>query len=66
MFSIICALLLFIQSYIQYVCYYLNANTRETFCSASLYCLIHTFCTHTIYTYITHKCEREVLRENPS
>ena len=38
----------------------------ETFCSASLYCLIHTFCTLTIYTYITHKCERELLRENPS
>ena len=30
-------------------------DTRETFCSASLYYLIYTFCTHTIYTHITHK-----------
>ena len=29
-------------------------DTRETFCSANLYYLIHTFCTHTIYTHITH------------
>ena len=41
-------------------------NTRETFCSASLYYLIHTFCTHTIYTHITHNCWGELLRENPS
>ena len=41
-------------------------DTRETFCSASLYYLIHTFCTHTIYTHITHKCWRVLLRENPS
>ena len=41
-------------------------DTHETFCSASLYCLIHTFCTHNIYTQITHKCEGELLRENPS
>ena len=41
-------------------------DTRETFCSASLYYLIHTFCTHTIYTHITHKCWEIFLRENPS
>ena len=41
-------------------------DTRETFCSARLYYLIHTFCTYTIYTHITHKCKREPLRENPS
>ena len=41
-------------------------DTRETFCSASLYYLIHTFCTHTIYTHITHNCWGELLRENPS
>ena len=41
-------------------------DTRETFCSARLYYLIHTFCTYTIYTYITHKWEGEPLRENPS
>ena len=28
-------------------------DTRETFCSARLYYLTHTFCTYTIYTYIT-------------
>ena len=32
-------------------------DTRKTFCSASLSCLIHTFCTLIIYTHITHKCE---------
>ena len=41
-------------------------DTHETFCSASLYWLIHTFCTLIIYTHITHKCEGELLRENPS
>ena len=41
-------------------------DTRETFCSARLYYLIHTFCTYTIYTHITHKWEGEPLRENPS
>ena len=41
-------------------------DTRDTFCSASLYYLIHTFCTHTIYTHITHKCWGVLLRENPS
>ena len=41
-------------------------DTRETFCSTSLYYQIHTFCTHTIYTHITHKWWGELLRENPS
>ena len=41
-------------------------DTCETFCSAKLYYLIHTFCTYTIYTHITHKWCRELLRENPS
>ena len=30
-------------------------DTRKTFYSARLYYLIHTLCTHTIYTHITHK-----------
>ena len=41
-------------------------DTRKTFYSASLYYLIHTFCTHTIYTHITHNCWGVILRENPS
>ena len=41
-------------------------DTCETFCSANLYYLIHTFCTHTIYTHITHKCWEVLLRENLS
>ena len=41
-------------------------NTCETFCSVKLYYLIHSFCTYTIYTHITHKWEGEPLRENPS
>ena len=41
-------------------------NTRETFCFARLSFLIHTFCTYTIYTHITHKCWGVLLRENPS
>ena len=41
-------------------------DTYETFCFASLYYLIHTFCTHTVYTHITHNCWRVLLRENPS
>ena len=41
-------------------------DTCETFYSASLYYLIHTFCTHTIYTHITHKCWEVLLRENLS
>ena len=42
--------------------------SRETFYSARLYYLIHTFCTYTIYTHITHKWEGEgePLRENLS
>ena len=40
--------------------------SRETFCSARLYYLIHTFCTYTIYTHIAHKWEGESLRENSS
>ena len=38
----------------------------ETFCFARLYYLIHTFCTHTIYTHITYKYKGVLLRENPS
>ena len=41
-------------------------DTHKTFCSTSLYYLIHTFCTHTIYTHIIHKCWGVLLRENPS
>ena len=41
-------------------------DTRETFCFASLYYQIHTFCTLTIYTYITHKWWGVLLKENPS
>ena len=41
-------------------------DTRETFYFARLYYLIHTFCTYTIYTHITHKWWGELLRENPS
>ena len=41
-------------------------DTREIFYSARLYYLIHTLCTYTIYTHITHKCKWELLRENPS
>ena len=43
-----------------------SRDTHETFCSAKLYNLIHTFWTHTIYTLITHKCKGELLRENLS
>ena len=41
-------------------------DTQEIFCSASLYYLIHTFCTHAMYSHINHNCWRELLRENPS
>ena len=41
-------------------------DTREKFCFARLSYLIHTFCTHTIYTIITHNCWGVLLRENPS
>ena len=43
-----------------------SRDTRETFCSANLSSLIHTFCAYTIYNHVTHKWERELLRENPS
>ena len=39
-------------------------DTRETFYFAELSFLIHTFCTHTIYTHITHRCWGVFLREN--
>ena len=32
-------------------------DTRETFCSANLSSLKHTFYAYTIYTHITHKCD---------
>ena len=41
-------------------------NTRETFCFVELSFSIHTICTHTIYTPITHICWGMLLRENPS
>ena len=41
-------------------------DTRETFCSASLSSLIHTFCAYTTYIHITHKCWGKLLRKNPS
>ena len=41
-------------------------DTRETFCSANLSSLIHTFYAYIIYIHITHKFKRELLRENPS
>ena len=41
-------------------------DTHETFCFAKLCYLIHTFCTHTIYTHIIHKCKGVLQRENPS
>ena len=41
-------------------------DTHETFCFARLCYLIHTFCTHTIYTHITHKCKGVLLRKNLS
>ena len=41
-------------------------DIHETFCFANLYYLIHTFCTHTIYTHITHNCWGVLLIENPS
>ena len=40
--------------------------SRKTFCFARLCYLIHTFCTHTIYTHITHKSWGVLQRENPS
>ena len=40
-------------------------DTRKTFCFARLCYLIHTFCTYTIYTHITHKSWGVLQRENP-
>ena len=39
-------------------------DTHKTFCFARLCYLIHTFCTHTIYTHFTDKCKGVLLREN--
>ena len=41
-------------------------DTCETFCSASLSSLIHTFCAYTVYIHITHKYLGELLTKNPS
>ena len=41
-------------------------DTHEIFCFAELSFLIHTFCTHTIYTHITHRCWEVLQRENLS
>ena len=41
-------------------------DTRETFYFTKLSFLIHTFCTHTIYINITHRCWGVLLRENSS
>ena len=43
-----------------------SRDTCKTFCSTNLYYLIHTFCTHTIYTHITHNWWGVLLRKNPS
>ena len=41
-------------------------DTCEMFYFAKLSFFIHTICTYTIYTYITHRCWRVLLRKNPS
>ena len=41
-------------------------DTCETFCFARLCYLIHTFCTYTIYTHITHESWGVLQRENPN
>ena len=41
-------------------------DTRKTFYFVELSYLIHAFFTHTIYTLITHRCWRVLLRENPN
>ena len=41
-------------------------DTDKTFYFAELSFLIHTICTHTIYTHITHICWGVLLRENLS
>ena len=43
-----------------------SRDTCKTFCSTNMYYLIHTFCTHTIYTHITHNWWGVLLRENPN
>ena len=43
-----------------------SRDTHETYYFAKWCYLIHTFCTHTIYTHIIHKCWGVLLRENPS
>ena len=43
-----------------------SRDTRKTFCFAELSYLIHTICTYTIYTIITHRCCGVLLKENPS
>ena len=40
-------------------------DTRETFCSANLSSLKHTFYAYTIYTHITHKNVRRVFERKP-
>ena len=41
-------------------------DTRETFYFAEVSYLMHIFCTHTVYTLITHICWKVLQRENPS
>ena len=41
-------------------------DIRETFCFARLSFLIHTICTHTIDTHITHRCWGVLMRKNSS
>ena len=41
-------------------------DTRKRVCFAILSYLLHYILTHTIYTIITHRCWRVLLRENPS
>ena len=41
-------------------------DTRETFYFAKLCYLIHTFCTHTIYIYVTQKSWGVLQKENSS
>ena len=43
-----------------------SRDTRETFYFIEFSYLMHTFCTHIIYTPITHICWGVLLRENPS
>ena len=43
-----------------------RVSIPQTFYFSRLSILIHTFCTYTIYTHITHICWGVLLRENPS